>query len=299
VHQRHTHGSRHKSRLLGALVLTATVLVVELAVALWTGSLSLLADAAHMFTDAGAILLSLGAIWVAERPDTATKTYGYYRVEILATLVNGVLLCVLALVILWHAWGRLWAPPEVAGVPIVLAAALGLAANLASMRLLHGGAAESLNVRGAYLEVLGDALSSGAVLVAGAVIAVTGWHGADPLAGAVIGLLILPRTGALLWQAVNVLLEGVPPHLDVTEIGLALAEAPGVLRVHDLHVWTLTSGREAMSAHVVVDAGAASDRILQALHLLLHVRFGIDHTTIQVETDSPSLLQIAPSARVP
>jgi len=299
VHQRHTHGSRHKSRLLGALALTATVLVVELAVALWTGSLSLLADAAHMFTDAGAILLSLGAIWVAERPATATKTYGYYRVEILATLVNGVLLCVLALVILWHAWGRLWAPPEVAGVPIVVAAALGLAANLASMRLLHGGAAESLNVRGAYLEVLGDALSSGAVLVAGAVIAVTGWHGADPLAGAVIGLLILPRTGALLWQAVNVLLEGVPPHLDVTEIGLALAEAPGVLRVHDLHVWTLTSGREAMSAHVVVDAGAASDRILQALHLLLHVRFGIDHTTIQVETDSPSLLQIAPSARVP
>ena len=299
MHQRHTHGSRHKSRLLGALALTATVLVVELAVALWTGSLSLLADAAHMFTDAGAILLSLGAIWVAERPATATKTYGYYRVEILATLVNGVLLCVLALVILWHAWGRLWAPPEVAGLPIVLAATLGLAANLASMRLLHGGAAESLNVRGAYLEVLGDALSSGAVLVAGAVIAVTGWHGADPLAGAVIGLLILPRTGALLWQAVNVLLEGVPPHLDVTEIGLALAEAPGVLRVHDLHVWTLTSGREAMSAHVVVDAGAASDRILQALHLLLHVRFGIDHTTIQVETDSPSLLQIAPSARVP
>ncbi|MEK7373012.1 MAG: cation diffusion facilitator family transporter [candidate division NC10 bacterium] len=297
MHQRHTHGSRHKSRLLGALALTATVLVVELAVALWTGSLSLLADAAHMFTDAGAILLSLGAIWVAERPATATKTYGYYRVEILATLVNGVLLCVLALVILWHAWGRLWAPPEVAGLPIVLAAALGLAANLISMRLLHGGAAESLNVRSAYLEVLGDALSSGAVLVAGAVIALTGWHVADPLAGAVIGLLILPRTGALLWQAVNVLLEGVPPHLDVTEIGLALAEAPGVLRVHDLHVWTLTSGREAMSAHVVVDAGAASDRILQALHLLLHVRFGIDHTTIQVETDSPSLLQITPSAR--
>ena len=299
MHQRHTHGSRHKSRLLGALALTATVLVVELAVALWTGSLSLLADAAHMFTDAGAILLSLGAIWVAERPATATKTYGYYRVEILATLVNGVLLCVLALLILWHAWGRLWAPPEVAGVPIVVAAALGLAANLASMRLLHGGAAESLNVRSAYLEVLGDALSSGAVLVAGAVIALTGWHGADPLAGAVIGLLILPRTGALLWQAVNVLLEGVPPHLDVTEIGLALAEAPGVLRVHDLHIWTLTSGREAMSAHVVVDAGAASDRILQALHLLLHARFGIDHTTIQVETDSSSLLQITPSARVP
>jgi cobalt-zinc-cadmium efflux system protein len=297
VHERHTHGSRHKRRLLGALALTASVLAVELAVALWTGSLALLADAVHMFTDAGAILLSLGAIWVAERPATTTKTYGYYRVEILATLVNGVALCVLALGILWHAWGRLWAPPEVPGLPMVLAATLGLAVNLGSMRLLHTGASESLNVRGAYLEVLGDALSSGAVLVAGAVIALTGWRAADPLAGAAIGLLILPRTGALLWQAVNVLLEGVPPHLDVTEIGLALAEAPGVLRVHDLHVWTLTSGREAMSAHVVVDAGAASDRILQALHLLLHARFGIDHTTIQVETDSPSLLQITPSAR--
>ncbi len=297
MHERHTHGSRHKHRLLGALALTASVLVVELAVALWTGSLALLADAVHMFTDAGAILLSLGAIWVAERPATATKTYGYYRVEILATLVNGVALCVLALGILWHAWGRLWAPPEVPGLPIALAAALGLAANLGSMRLLHAGASESLNVRGAYLEVLGDALSSGAVLVAGAVIALTGWHAADPLAGAVIGLLILPRTGALLWQAVNVVLEGVPPHLDVTEIGLALAETPGVLRVHDLHVWTLTSGREAMSAHVVVDAGAVSDRILQDLHLLLHTRFGIDHTTIQVETDGPPLLQITPSAQ--
>jgi len=299
VHERHTHGSRHKPRLLGALALTASVLAVELAVALWTGSLALLADAVHMFTDAGAILLSLGAIWVAERPATTTKTYGYYRVEILATLVNGVALCVLALGILWHAWGRLWAPPEVAGLPIVLAAALALAANLGSMRLLQPGAGESLNVRSAYLEVLGDALSSGAVLVAGAVIALTGWHEADPLAGAVIGLLILPRTGALLWQAVNVLLEGVPPHLDIEEIEAAMGEVDGVRRVHDLHVWALTSGREAMSAHVVVEAGAAGDRILHDLHLLLHTRFGIDHTTIQVETEVPPLVQIAPASRAP
>ncbi|OGK77900.1 MAG: hypothetical protein A2X52_03945 [Candidatus Rokubacteria bacterium GWC2_70_16] len=297
MHERHTHGSQHKHRLRGALALTSSFLLVELAVALGTGSLSLLADAVHMFTDASAILLSLGAIWVAERPATATKTYGYYRVEILAALVNGVLLCVLALGILWHAWERLWAPPEVPGLPIVLAAALGLAVNLASMRLLHAGAGESLNVRGAYLEVLGDALSSGAVLVAGAVIALTGWRAADPLAAAAIGLLILPRTATLLWQAVNVLLEGVPPHLDVTEIGLAMAEMPGVRRVHDLHVWTLTSGREAMSAHVVVDAAAAGDPILRDLHVLLHARFGVDHTTIQVEREAPPLVQITAAPR--
>lgn len=293
----HSHGFQHKRQLRGALGFTTSVLLVELTVALWTGSLSLLADAVHLFTDAGGLLLSLGAIWAAERPATATKTYGYYRVEILAALVNGVVLCLLAAGILWQAWQRLWAPPEVAAVPMLLAAALGLGANLASMRLLHRGAHESLNVRGAYLEVLGDALSSGAVLAAGTVIALTGWHAADPLAGAVIGLLILPRTGALLWQAVNVLLEGVPPHLDITEIGLAMAEVPGVRRVHDLHVWTLTSGREAMSAHVVSDAEAPADRLLHDLHVLLHVRFGVDHTTIQVETEASPLLQIAPASR--
>ncbi len=299
MHAHHTHGSQHKHRLRGALALTASVLVVEAAVALWTGSLSLLADAVHLFTDAGGLLLSLGAIWVAERPATATKTYGYYRVEILAAVVNGVVLCLLALGILWHAWQRLGSPPAVAPAPILVAAALGLAANLASMALLHRGAGESLNVRGAYLEVLGDALSSCAVLAAGTVIALTGWHVADPLAGAAIGLLILPRTGALLWQAVNVLLEGVPPHLDVTEIGLAIAEMPGVRRVHDLHVWTLTSGREAMSAHVVTDAEASADRLLHDLHVLLHARFGIDHTTIQIETDSSPLLQIGQASRRP
>ncbi|HET8579280.1 MAG TPA: cation diffusion facilitator family transporter, partial [Methylomirabilota bacterium] len=159
-------------------------------------------------------------------------------------------------------------------------------------RLLHRGAGESLNVRGAYLEVLGDAASSGAVIVAGALILLTGWSAADPLAGAAIGLLILPRTWGLLRQAVNVLLEGAPAHLDVSVIGLALCEVPGVRHIHDLHVWTLTSGREAMSAHVVVESGTSTDRILEDLHVLLHTRFGIDHTTIQVETEPAPLLQI-------
>ena len=177
--------------------------------------------------------------------------------------------------------------------PLIVAAALGLGVNLACLWLLHAGARESLNIRAAYLEVLGDALCSGAVLVAGAIIALTGWSVADPLAAAIIGLLILPRTAALLTHAVNVLLEAVPAHLDVKEIEAAMAAVPGVRRVHDLHVWTLTSGREAMSAHVNVEPGTPADKLLNALHVLLHSRFGIDHTTIQVETEA-GLVQIGP-----
>jgi cobalt-zinc-cadmium efflux system protein len=297
VHSHHTHASRHKGRLQAVLALTVSFLAVELAFALWTGSLSLLADAVHLLADVGGVLLSLVAIWFAERPATATKTYGYYRVEILAALINGVALCVLGLFILWRAYERLWMPTAVPGGPLMAVALGGLIVNLVCLRLLHAGAHESLNVRGAYLEVLGDALSSGAVLAAGAVIALTGWAYADPIAAAVIGLLILPRTGSLLSQAVNVLLEGVPPHLDLGEIEQAMAAVPGVRRVHDLHVWTLTSGREAMSAHVVAGAPVEADRLLQDLHLVLHARFGIDHTTIQIETEAPLLVQITPGRR--
>jgi cobalt-zinc-cadmium efflux system protein len=292
VPARHTHSSRHKNRLWAVFALTSCFLVVEVVAALATGSLALLADAAHMLVDAGALLMSLLAVWFAERPATPAKTYGYYRVEILAALVNGVVLCVLAAWILVTAYERLWRPPHVPGAPMLVVAVLGLAVNLISMGLLRPGAGESLNVRGAYLEVLGDAASSAAVIVAGAVILSTGWIVADPLASGAIALFILPRTWSLLRQAVNVLLEGAPPHLDVTEIEAALYAAAGVRRVHDLHVWTLTSGREALSVHVVVGPDAATDKILDELHILLHTRFGIDHTTIQVEPDP--LIQITP-----
>jgi cobalt-zinc-cadmium efflux system protein len=290
-----SHASRHKGRLRLVLALTLGFLVAETVLAFLTRSLSLLADAAHMLGDAGALGLSLIAIWFAERPATATKTYGYYRVEILAAVVNGVVLCLLAAAILWRAWERLWAPAPVPGWPLVLAAGAGVGVSLTGARLLHAGAAESLNLRSAYLEVLFDAAASGAVLVAGLVILATGWTTADPLAAAGIGLLILPRTVALLRQAVNVLLEGVPPHLDVGAIERAMGEVAGVQRVHDLHVWTLTSGREAMSAHVVVAPGTPGDRVLHDLHVVLHARFGIDHTTIQVETEP--LIQIAAAPR--
>jgi cobalt-zinc-cadmium efflux system protein len=202
----------------------------------------------------------------------------------------------MAIAILVATYERMWQPPHVPGGPILAVAFLGLVVNLASLWLLHAGAHESLNVRSAYLEVLGDAVSSGVVIVAGAVILLTGWMWADPVAGALIALFILPRTWALLRQAVNILLEGAPPHLDVREIEDAMAAAPAVRRVHDLHVWTLTSGREAMSAHVVVEAGAPSDKILEDLHLILHARFGIDHTTIQIETEPAPLIQITPRA---
>ena len=292
VHGPETHGARHKRGLRAAFALTSAFLVVEAAVGLWTGSLSLLADAAHMLVDAGGLLLSLFAVWFAERPAPPEKTYGYYRVEILAALVNGVVLCLLAVGILVKAYERLWHPQPVPGGPVLAVAVVGLGVNLVSMRLLHAGAAESLNVRSAYLEVLGDAASSAAVIVAGAVILLTGWSIADPIASAAIALFILPRTWSLLRQAVNVLLEAAPAHIDVAQIEAVLAGAAGVRRVHDLHVWTLTSGREAMSAHVVVAPDAAPDRILDALHVILHTRFGIDHTTIQIETEPAPLIQI-------
>jgi len=297
VHPGHTPGSRHKNRLWIVFALTSCFLAVEVIAAFATGSLSLLADAAHMLVDTGGLLMSLLAVWFAERPATPAKTYGYYRVEILAALVNGVVLCLLSVGILIKAYERLWAPPQVPPVPILLVAAVGLVVNLVGIGLLRSGADESLNVRGAYLEVLGDAASSAAVIVAAAVIWVTGWAIADPLASLAIALLILPRTWTLLRQAVNVLLEAAPPHLDVSEIESALCAAPGVQRVHDLHVWTLTSGREAMSAHVVVAPDAAKDRILEDLHVILHARFGIDHTTLQLETEPTQLLRITSSPR--
>ncbi|HKW92078.1 MAG TPA: cation diffusion facilitator family transporter [Methylomirabilota bacterium] len=296
MHGRHTHGSRHKHRLLAAFGLTAAFLLVEAGVGFWTGSLALLADATHMLVDTGGVLLSLLAVWFAERPATPAKTYGYYRVEILAALVNGVVLCAVAVVILITTYERMWQPPHVPGGPLLAVAAVGLAVNLLGLRILHAGADESLNVRSAYLEVLSDAVSSGLVIVAGLVILLTGWVVVDVVVGALIALFILPRTWTLLRQAVNILLEGAPPHLDVTQIEDALRGAASVRRVHDLHVWTLTSGREAMSAHVVVEAGVATDRILEDLHVILHTRFGIDHTTIQIETEPSPLLQITPRA---
>ena len=289
---RQTAASRSRGRLTATLALTCAFLVVEVAGALWSGSLALLADAGHMLADAGGLGLALFAIWIAGRPPTPAKTYGYYRAEILAALVNAIVLLVVAGGILVETYRRLLAPPEILGGPMLVVALLGLAVNLVCARLLHHAAGQSLNVRAAYFEVLGDALSSAGVVIAALVVVGTGWTPADPLVSGAIALVIVPRTWRLLRQAVNVLLEGTPAHLDLGEIEVAILRVPGVRHVHDLHVWTLTSGREAMSAHVVVDDVRESERLLEALHAVLHARFGIDHTTIQLETAPPAVLRI-------
>jgi cobalt-zinc-cadmium efflux system protein len=293
---RETAAARSRGALIAAVALTGGSMVVELVGAILTGSLALFADAAHMLADVGGLALALFATWIAARPPTPAKTYGYYRAEILAALVNALVLLGVAGLILVEAWDRLRHPQPVLGGPMLAIGALGLVVNLVGAWLLHAGAARSLNVRAAYLEVLSDAVSSVGVLAAAAVVLLTGWTAADALVSIGIAVFIVPRTWALLRQAVNVLLEGVPAHLDLSAIEAAMLRVPGVRRVHDLHVWTLTSGREAMSAHVVVRDVRESERLLEALHTVLHARFGIDHTTIQIETEPAAVLQIkAPS----
>jgi cobalt-zinc-cadmium efflux system protein len=286
--------SRHTERLSWALALTAGFMIIEVVGGVWTGSLALMADAGHMLTDVGGLSMSLLAVWFAQKPPTSMNTFGYFRTEILAALANGVVLFLVAGFILYEAFQRIWTPPEIQSGPMLLIAVIGLAVNLLSMVFLHQGAGESLNVRGAYMEVLSDALASIGVIVAAVIIQTTGVYVVDPLISAAIGLFILPRTWALMRQALHILMEGVPPHLDIRDIEAAMATVPGVCAVHDLHVWTLTSGKDAMSSHVVVEDLTAGDRILRALHRLLHERFGIEHTTIQIELEP--LLQILPES---
>ena len=291
-HDHHADGRHPRRALLGALVVSSVFLVVEALGAWWTSSLALAADAGHMFADVGGLALALFASWIATRPPTPAKTYGYQRAEILAALLNSLVLLVLAAVILYEAVQRLRDPHPVPGGPLLVIGSLGLAANTASAWMLRRQARGNLNVRAAYLEVLGDALGSVGVLVAAVVIMLTGWSPIDSLVSVAIGLFIVVRTWRLLSQVVNVLLEGTPPHLDVVEIEAAMRSVVGVRRVHELHVWTLTSGRDAMSAHVVVDDLSESHRLLDELHRVLHARFGVDHTTLQLERDPHGALQI-------
>jgi cobalt-zinc-cadmium efflux system protein len=266
-----------------ALGLTLTYMAAEVAGGLITGSLALLADAAHMLTDAGGLALALMAIRFGERPATPQRTYGYLRAEILSALANAVVLLVLTIYILYEAYRRFVDPPEVLGWPMLLVAAVGLVVNLISMRLLSGGSSESLNVQGAYFEVLSDMLGSLGVIVAALVIMWTGWELADPIIGAGIGLFIVPRTWNLLRQATHILLEGTPPRVDVSLMEQGIATIPGVTAVHDLHVWTITSGLDAMSAHVTVQDPTEGIRVLRDVRTLVKEQFGIDHITVQIE----------------
>lgn len=284
-HHDHAHHLREvgRRRLRFVLVLTATFMVVE-AVGGWlANSLALIADAGHMLGDVAALALSLFALWFARRPAPPERSYGYLRLEILAALVNGVALVVISLGILWQARARLLAPEEVEGGLMLVVAAAGLAVNVAAAFLLHSSAGHNLNLRGAYLHVLGDLLGSVGAIAAALVIVTTGWTAADPIISAVVALLILFSAWKLLRESVDVLLESVPRHIDIEQIRTAILKVPGVEEAGDLHVWTLTSGFLAMSARAVIADPGDHQRILEEIHERMHHDFGIQHVTVQIE----------------
>ena len=281
--------TQNRRGLLITFALTFGYFIVEVAGGILTNSLALLADAAHMLTDVFGLGLALFATWLSQKPATPSKTYGYYRVEILAAFANAVLPFFISFYILYEAYQRFKTPPEVASLPMMLVAVIGLGVNLIGLWILRSGAKESLNIQGAFLEVVSDALGSIGVIVAGLIMFWTGWYYADPLFSVVIGLFILPRTWKLLSQAVNVLLEATPAHINVAAVEATMLAVDGVEKVHDLHVWTITSGIDALSTHVVLADTCDpkdGDRVLEQLAAVVKEKFGINHSTIQIEKAS-------------
>jgi cobalt-zinc-cadmium efflux system protein len=293
----HDHGpgaltatGRHRGRLGAVLAITATIAVAEVCGAIVSGSLVLLADAAHMAADAAGVGLSLLAAYVATRPATDRATFGYARAEILAATVNALLLLGMAVFIGVEAARRFAAPPDVAPGLMIVFGVVALAGNGVSLLLLRHGQAESMNVRGAFLEVASDTFGAVAVIGTGIVIAATGFTLMDPIASLAVAVLIVPRTWRLLRDAVDVLLEASPRGIDLTEVRTHLTALDGVVGVHDLHAWTITSGLPVLSAHVVVDPGVLANgrsaAMLDALQACLHGHFDVGHSTFQLEPAS-------------
>jgi cobalt-zinc-cadmium efflux system protein len=282
THEHHQSGSRRS--LFLSFVIIFSFMIIE-AVGGWlTNSLALLSDAGHMLTDAGALALSLFALKIGERPPSITKTFGYRRFEILAALFNGLALWGIVGVILHEAYQRLQSPPEVKATGMMAIAAIGLVVNLIAIRLLHAHKEESINVRGAFLHVMADSLGSVGVLVAGLIILATGWTMIDPVISLAICALILWSSWSIIRDAVHILLLGVPPHIDYREVEEAILDHEGVCCLYDLHIWSIVSGREAVSVHVVVADGFARQKeLLESITENLRTRFGIDHATIQIE----------------
>lgn len=279
-------GARHKGRLVAALAVLVVFLVVEVVAAFATGSLALLSDAGHMLTDVLGIGMALAAIQLAARGSASPhRTFGLYRLEILAALANAVLLFGVAGWVLYEAVGRIGDPVEVASGPILVVALAGLAANVVAFALLRNAAEESLNVRGAYLEVVADLLGSVGVIIGAILIGITGWAWIDPVVGVAIGLFILPRTWHLGAQALRILVQAAPPGTDLDALTADLGAIDGVTDVHDLHVWTLTSEMDVATAHLMVRVGTDQHGVLDAARDLLQGRYGIGHATLQVEPD--------------
>lgn len=264
-------------------MLTGAYTVAEVAGGLLANSLALLADAGHMLSDVAALGSSLFAVWIAGRPPTPRRTYGFYRAEILAALANGAALITVSGFIFVEALHRLRQPSLVHGSAMMAIAAGGLAINLFGLWVLGGDRHRSLNLRGARLHVLSDALGSLGAILAGALIWSLGWHWTDPLVSILIGLLIVRASWRLLGESASVLMEGTPPRIDLEDVRAAMASTPGVLSIHDLHIWTITSGMESLSAHVVAEDRHRQDALLTELCRLLEARFGIRHVTLQIE----------------
>ncbi|HRX87625.1 MAG TPA: cation diffusion facilitator family transporter [Phycisphaerae bacterium] len=285
----HAHGGIRREgsfrRLTWTLVLIVVYMLAEVVGGWLTHSLALLADAGHMISDAAALGLSLFAMWIARRPPTPQKTYGYYRAEILAALVNGATLVAIALFIFVEAYQRFRNPPQVLGAWMMVVAVGGLIVNVGALLILHGARGESLNVRAAWLHVMGDAAGSVGAILAGIFIWTLGWNWADPVASVLIGLLILISSWRLLKETVEVLMEHAPARLDVDEVHAAIMGIEGVAAIHDLHVWTITSGLDALSAHVNVREPLPAAELLARIRSELHERFAIDHVTLQLEPE--------------
>jgi cobalt-zinc-cadmium efflux system protein len=284
--------ARNRRVLAIVLGLTLAFTAVEIVGGVLTGSLALLADAAHMLSDNVALGIALLAVWIAGRPSTPERSFGYQRVEILAALVNGVVLVALAIWIFVEAWQRFSDPPDVLAGWVAVVAAAGLAVNLVAAAILDRAGQHTLNMRAAFRHVVADAIGSAGVLAAALVILVTGWRYADPLAGVAIAILILVSSWSILRDSVQILLEGAPRGLDARGLGRRLAQMPGVVEVHDLHVWTITSGFPALSAHVLVEADDDCHARRRELEEVLLREFGIEHTTLQVDHAPARLVSI-------
>jgi cobalt-zinc-cadmium efflux system protein len=280
----HAHPS-HQGRLRWALVLTALFFVAEVVGGIVSNSLALMADAGHMFTDVGALSLSLFVAWFSRQPAAPDKTYGYLRFEILAALLNGAILLLVSGLIVWEAFGRLQRPEELQGNVMLVVAVGGLMVNAASAAILHPVHGHSLNARGAYLHVLGDLLGSVGTVAAALIVRWTGWLAADPIASIVVTLLVVRSAWRLVREAVNVLLEATPAHISLGSVREGLQGIAGIESVHDLHVWTVTSGMVAMSAHALVREPAENQTVLEAAVAAMK-RLGISHVTLQLERDS-------------
>jgi cobalt-zinc-cadmium efflux system protein len=282
-HDHHQTASDNRRRLLFVLCLTAFYMLAEAIGGYLANSLALLSDAGHMLTDVASVALAMFALWFSSRPANIRKTYGYYRLEIIAALANGVTLVVISLLIFYEALQRIKQPEAVAGVEVMVIAIGGLLVNGISAWLLHSASAHNLNMRGAFLHVISDALGSVGAILAGLAIWQFGWTIADPIISILMCLLIVFSSWQLIRESVNVLLEGTPAHINVTAVIEAMREVGGVVGVHELHVWSISSGKDALSAHVTIESGASYKATLEALQKRLLAEFNINHATIQIE----------------